>query len=234
MAAALSLAVLLSLSVFVVRVAAVALRLTGLAEGSARFQALSAFTGTGFTTSESESVVSYPIRRRIMSLLMIIGNMGFVTVFATIVVSLVYTEGQIGAVMAQLAWLLGALALLWYLILNRTADRIMCSFIGRILESTTLLGKRRFQRLLQVDSGYSICEHRVSRRLANALDPMIETKLNELNLTLLAFRLPTGEWSTDLRGLHKLNEGDRLILFGQDAGHENLALYLKDSTPEPK
>ena len=50
MGAALSILVLLSVSVFVVRLASVALRLTGLPEGVARFQALSAFTGTGYTT----------------------------------------------------------------------------------------------------------------------------------------------------------------------------------------
>lgn len=41
MSAALSIFVLLSLSVFVIRVASVALRITGLTETSARFQALS-------------------------------------------------------------------------------------------------------------------------------------------------------------------------------------------------
>lgn len=75
MGAALSIFAILTISVFIVRVASVALRLTGLAEESARFQALSAFTGTGFTTSESEMVVNYPVRRRILSLLMIIGNL---------------------------------------------------------------------------------------------------------------------------------------------------------------
>ena len=51
MGAALSIFVLLSLSVFVMRVASVALRLTGLTDDIARFQALSAFTDTGFTTT---------------------------------------------------------------------------------------------------------------------------------------------------------------------------------------
>jgi Trk-type K+ transport system membrane component len=73
MGAALSIFVILSVSIFIIRVAAVALRLTGLTDVSARFQALSAFTGTGFTTIEAESVVNYPVRRRIVSLLMIIG-----------------------------------------------------------------------------------------------------------------------------------------------------------------
>ncbi len=92
MGAALSIFVLLSLSVLVIRVASVALRLTGLSDDIARFQALSAFTGTGFTTLEAEAIVNYPVRRRIVSSLMIVGNLGLVTVLATLVVSMINTE----------------------------------------------------------------------------------------------------------------------------------------------
>lgn len=62
MGAAITLLVILTVSVVVVRAAAVALRLTGMPVEVARFQARSAFTGTGFTTSESEAIVNYPIR----------------------------------------------------------------------------------------------------------------------------------------------------------------------------
>ncbi len=97
MGAALSMFVLLSTSVFVIRLASVTLRLTGLTDATARFHALSALTGTRFTTSEAEAIVNYPVRRRIISLLMIIGNLGLVTLFATVIVSLVNTEREIGA-----------------------------------------------------------------------------------------------------------------------------------------
>ena len=80
MGAAISIFVLLSLSTLIVRLAAVAMRLTGLDESTARFQSLSAFTGTGFTISEAERIVNYPVRRRIVTLLMIIGNLGVVGV----------------------------------------------------------------------------------------------------------------------------------------------------------
>jgi Trk-type K+ transport system membrane component len=60
----------LFLSLIVVRVAAEALVLTGISRESASFQARSAWTGTGFTTSESEQIVNHPVRRRIVSALM--------------------------------------------------------------------------------------------------------------------------------------------------------------------
>lgn len=73
MGAALSLFVLMTISIMLVRIASVALRLTGLDETTAKFQALSAVSGTGFTTKESEAIVNYPVRRKIITLLMIIG-----------------------------------------------------------------------------------------------------------------------------------------------------------------
>ncbi len=92
MGAAITLLVILTVSVFVVRIAAVALRLTGMPADIARFQARSAFSGAGFTTSESEAVVNHPIRRRLIGLLMLWGNIGLVTVIATFIVSFVGTE----------------------------------------------------------------------------------------------------------------------------------------------
>jgi Trk-type K+ transport system membrane component len=68
------------LSLLIVRAASVALVLTGLDQRRAWFQALSAFTGTGFTTREAESVVNHMARRRIISALMLLGNAGIVTV----------------------------------------------------------------------------------------------------------------------------------------------------------
>ena len=66
MGAAISIFVLLSVSIVIVRVAAVAMRLTGLDDSTARFKALSAFSGTGYTTNETEMIVNYAVRRRRM------------------------------------------------------------------------------------------------------------------------------------------------------------------------
>ncbi len=210
MGAALSIFIILSLSIFLIRVASVALRVTGLADSSARFQALSAFTGTGFTTREAESVVNYPIRRSIVSMLMIIGNMGLVTILATVVVSLVRTDGDTTAVIVQMGWLLGSLAVLWFLMLNKRADQILCSVIGRILESTTFLGTRGFHRLLQVSDGYSVCEHPIAPHLLDDNGSVSESNLAALDLTMLAIHSPENE------------AAERLILFGPDASHEAL------------
>lgn len=222
MGAALSIFVILNLSIFVTRVASVALRITGMTNVSARFQALSAFTGTGFTTSEAETVINYPVRRRIVSILMIVGNMGFVTVFATLVVSFVQTDGDVIAVIEQLVWLLAGIGLLWFLMLNKTADKFLCNMIGKFLESTTFLGKRRFHRLLQIGDGYSVCEHLVPSDWLDDLTGPPKAKLDRLDLSVLAIRSLDHEQMDRTVGLDALTENHMIVLFGPDSGHDAL------------
>ena len=70
-------------SFIVVRIGAIAFQLTGLEWSLAKFQALSCFSGTGFTTRESELIVGHPKRRKIASMLMVLGNAGLVMLIAT-------------------------------------------------------------------------------------------------------------------------------------------------------
>jgi len=60
------------------KIASTIMRLTGLPDIVARFQNLSAVTGTGFTTREPELIVNYPIARRVLTAVMVIGNLGLV------------------------------------------------------------------------------------------------------------------------------------------------------------
>lgn len=175
MIAALTLFVVLTLSVLVIRTGAVALRLTGLPEDAARFQARSAFTGTGFTTSESETIVNHPVRRRVASLLMTIGSLGFVSVMATVVVSLVGSSGSEGALMRQLLWLAAVLVALWFVVLNPFADRVICGVISYLLARTEGFGGRRPMRLLQLPAG-----HGVTQILAHPESGLAGRQLGEL------------------------------------------------------
>jgi hypothetical protein len=220
--AALSLLVLITLMIFVVRVAAVSLRLTGLDKTTSDFQALSAFSGTGFTTKESEAIVNYPVRRKIVTLSIIVGNLGLVTVVATLAASFVHTEGELGAVFVQVGWLIGILAVLWFMILNKRAEEVMCAAIGRYLESTTLLGRRNFHRQLQVACGYSVCEHPIGEAWTEADFYMDVSALEELGLMVLAVRHADGELTNSFSSLGVLEPGDTLVLYGLDSGHEAL------------
>ena len=63
---------------FVFWVGSIALEASGMQRRKARFQALSAMTGTGYTTREAESVVNHPRRRTIVLWLMLLGNTGII------------------------------------------------------------------------------------------------------------------------------------------------------------
>ncbi|MFC1498249.1 hypothetical protein ACFLS1_07255 [Verrucomicrobiota bacterium] len=78
----------ITVSFVIVRAGAIAFELTGLERSIARFQSLSCFSGTGFTTKESETIVSHPQRRHIATILIILGNVGLVTMIATFANSL--------------------------------------------------------------------------------------------------------------------------------------------------
>jgi hypothetical protein len=61
MTALISLIIIFTLSALITKIASEALVHTGLSKQSAKFQARSAFTGVGFTTSEAEHIVNHPV-----------------------------------------------------------------------------------------------------------------------------------------------------------------------------
>ncbi len=172
MYAAITLFAVLTLSVLVIRTAAVALRVTGLPDHVARFQARSAYTGTGFTTLEAESVAHHPARRRIVGFLMILGNLGLVSVMATVIVGLVDSTQSERALMGQLAWLACFLLMLWAVALNPLADRIMCRVIGALIDHLPALQPRGAELLVQGPGG-----HGLYRLTATETAPHLSTDL---------------------------------------------------------
>ncbi len=214
MIAALTLFVVLTLSVLVIRTGAVALRLTGLPEEGARFQARSAFTGTGFTTSESEAIVNHPVRRRIVSLLMTIGSLGFVSVLTTVVVSLVGSSGSEGALMRQLLWLATVLLVLWLAVLNPFADRIMCGVIGRLLARTEGFGGRKPARLLQLPAG-----HGVTQILVHPESGLAGRQVRELvanGVVILGLQREDGKYINLPQDSEEVRPADEIFFYGPD------------------
>jgi len=214
MIAALTLFTVLTVSILVSRTGAVALRLTGLPEQVARFQARSAFTGAGFTTSESEAIVNHPVRRRIVSQLMIVGNLGLVSVMATVIVSLVGSSGPEGALLLQLLWLAAVLLVLWFLVLNPFADRIMCNIIGRLLARTEGFGGRKPARLLQLPAG-----HGVTQILVHPESGLAGRQLRELvsnGVVILGLQREDGTYINLPRDGEEVRSADEIFFYGPD------------------
>ncbi|MDG2270129.1 MAG: hypothetical protein P8M28_06920, partial [Alphaproteobacteria bacterium] len=132
----------------------------------------------GFTTSESETVVNHPLRRRIISMLMLVGNLGLVTVLATVIVSPVDTVETDKSMLKQLGWLVGMLVLLWVVALNPLADRLMCAFVSGLLKRHSAFSDEAPHLLLQMPAGHNVSEMRVGAELteggcvlSNILEP---------------------------------------------------------------
>jgi hypothetical protein len=103
----------------------------------AHFQARRAWTGVGFATSESEHIISHPMRRRIALALILAGNAGLVTIIAIMVVGFA-GEGDTSGVLARVGTLVGGPVV----ILLATRSRMMDTLPSRLIPAAL----RRFTR----------------------------------------------------------------------------------------
>jgi hypothetical protein len=99
-----------------------ALIATGMPPRIASFQARSAFSGAGFTTTEAENVVNHPVRRRIIAVAMFAGTLGTPTLVVTVLVGLI-APGPGSTTERSLVALSGILLVL-LAVLNKPVTRI--------------------------------------------------------------------------------------------------------------
>jgi len=154
MVAIFSLLIIILLSIVVVRIGAISLELTGVSSDVASFQAQSAFSGVGFTTVESETIVTHPVRRRIIRFLILLGSAGVTTSVATLVLAFV---GQTG----KDAWIRGEILFFGLLLILLTArsryiNRLMKVVILRALRKWTTLRIYDYEQLFGLGEGYVI------------------------------------------------------------------------------
>lgn len=204
--------IVILVSFLVVRAAAIALRMTGLDEKRAKFQALSAFSGTGFTTKEAESVVNHPARRSIVTWLMIIGNAGIVTVIVTTTSSFVTSKGYQLPISALV--LLGGIYLIYKVVTNRRLARRWESFIENKLLKTPTFEEAATEDLLHLLEGYGLV-----RAIIREDSPLISRSLLACKLTekgLLVLGIERGnDWIPTPKAKETLEEGDRVVIYGR-------------------
>jgi len=215
MIAVVTLLIVLVLSMLVTRIATVALTHTGLSREIARFQARSAFTGVGFTTSESEKVVNHPLRRRILLLLMLFGNAGIVSVMASVVLTFTSVGGTRSALM-RFGLIFIGLLILWIIATNKWVDFRLSRFIGWAVKRYTKLDVRDYASLLHVAGEYKVTELFVepSDWLANRL--LHELRLQDEGVMILGITRKDGTYIGAPHGSMKVNAGDVLILYGRE------------------
>lgn len=212
-----SLLVVLVFSLLVVRVATVALTLTGLSQQLARFQARSAFTGAGFTTTESERVVQHPVRRRIIMTLMLLGNAGIVTAVSSLMLSFIGTteaEGMTGALWFRMSALTLGLCVLWTVAHSSWVDRRMSHTITWCLKHWTNLEVRDYANLLHLSGNYAVVELEVEEADWLADRELVQLKLSDEGVLVLGIEKAEGKFLGAPRGQTKLDAGDTVIIYG--------------------
>lgn len=209
-----ALLVVIALSLLVTRVATVILTASGMSRAAARFQARSAFTGAGFTTTESEDVIDHPVRRKVIMWLMFLGNAGIVAGAGTLIIG--FRSGGAG----QPAWrvlelALGLLALL-YISRSRWVDRRLNRLIHRVLERHTDLPTRDSDSLVELGQGWTVSELVVSEGDWLATAPVGALDLGSEGVQVLGLKRGDAPFRPAPVDRVRLQDADYVVLFGHD------------------
>ncbi len=210
--------IIVLLSMIINRIATIALTLTGMSRQSARFQARSALSGAGFTSSESESVVNHPVRRRIIMILMLTGNAGIVATIGTLAattsrtVALRTTGGGL-PLWITYTLIIAAVGLVLWIMGLRPVDRALSRVIRRGLRRYTDLEVRDYEALLEIHGGYSISELLVRPNDWLADKTLAELRPNDEGILVLGVQRD-GDYLGAPTGTLQVLPGDSLLVYG--------------------
>lgn len=216
-----ALLVIILVSILAIRAGAVALTMTGVSLDMATFQSLSAFTGTGFTTTEAESIVGHPARRRIIQALMLLGNAGLFSALAALILS--FSQANEGAnlflrLLATIAGLTVLLLLSASSYLNRQLNRVLQKLFARV----PLLKLQDYEALLRMNKGYAINHLNVEAGSWLSDRTLRDVDLISEGLLVLSLERPNG-FIVGTPGPNTLvRAGDQLLVYGQEEDVEHL------------
>ena len=216
----------LMISFIIVRIGAIAFQLTGLEWSLAKFQALSCFTGTGFTTKEAELITGSRERRRIASVLIVLGHAGFVILIATFANSVTprFKEWSIPFLPASipaslLPWvnlaIIAAFIYVAYRVFTRQKFvRRVTSFLRERIVSKEIIKPVTFEELTVATGGYGVSKIDVCEDSPISGKTLSESELRKHDITVLAV-VRAGETIPNPSAATKILVGDELLCFGK-------------------
>lgn len=216
-----SLLLVIAFSLLIVRIGTIALTMTGLSEEVARFQALSAFSGAGYTTDEAESVVTSTERRLVVSWLIRAGSVGAVSAISTTILS--FAGIQDGSFERLLVLFLGAAAIVM-LARSHRLNRWATPMIRRVLRRFTTLELKDYAGLLHMHDDWSVAVIAVAKNSWLEGHSLGELRLGDEGVRVLGVECHDGQYLGVPDGSTVIEVGDELILYG----HANQIRELKD------
>ncbi len=221
--------VIAAISLLIVRVGATALMMTGLSRDVADFQAVSAFFGVGFTTSESEMITTHPVRRKIAKHLIIAGNIGLTSALGTLIVTLMDTDTDTAWFNIALGGTGGASAILLRLLIAGTGLGLIFLFfrlgiIRRLFETTiryTLehsgaVRAMDYETLLRAHDGYVVSEFEIDPDHPFIGRSLMELALSRRGVLVLGIYRESGEFLGTPHKDSKILAGDVLTVYGRE------------------
>lgn len=215
-------------SFIIVRIGAIAFQLTGLEWSQAKFQALSCFSGTGFTTREAELITGHDHRRRIASVLIVLGNAGLVTLIATGASALNPQNTFLGwlsesflpfvptwlVLWVNLAIIAAALAIVFKLFQNQKFTRPLTDYLRKKVIARAFFKPVSFEEITLLPDGYSLFRIRIAKHGPLAGRSLAESALGQSGIRTLAL-ITDDRTLPDPDGQTQLKPGQELIAFGQ-------------------
>ena len=218
--------IVLIVSFVIVRIGAIAFQLTGLEWSLAKFQALSCFTATGFTTREAELITSDPRRRRIASVLIVLGHAGFVTMIATFAntirpratkLSIPFVPASVPPELRpviNLIIIVAAIYIIYKVFTNtKLARKLTDSLRKRIIKKDIIKSVSR-EELALATGGYGVSKIQVSEGNPIVGKVLSESGLRKDDITLLAI-IRDENTIPNPAANRKILPGDELICFGK-------------------
>jgi len=227
-----SLLILVVIAVFslvAVRMGALALMKTGLSSDSASFQSYSAFFGVGFTTKEAELVVNHPVRRRIIRDLILVGNLGLMSGAATVVSTLVLSDGETKALIVIAAVILIPVV---YKLLSKVAflQRLLDSLLRFTLRRVGMVKAYDYELLLRTKDGYCVSEIEMLEENSFVGKTLAETRPADHGLIFLGVEKEGGEYIGAPGPDCLIEKGDVVMVYGtESAVHKAASDQVEES-----
>ena len=203
----------------IVRIATVVLKLTGLDDKTARFQAISAFTGTGFTTNEAEIILEDEIRRKTVIVLMVLGKVGIVSMIASFFLS--FGKDNLRADLEKALLLLLFIYILYRITNLKGFGRTLNRFIEKRIIARGIVRQRTLEELFHLPKGYGIAQLTITKESSEVRLTLAEAGFIKKDILVLSIerknKLISFPHAHDI-----IEEGDKLLCYGL---LENIKLY---------
>jgi hypothetical protein len=159
-------------------------------------------------------VVNHPVRRKIVLLLILIGNAGIVAAISTLILTFV-SHTDTSNLALRVIFLIAGMVILWGFASSKWVDRRLSRYMNRLLRRYTDLGVRDYESLLNLAGEYRLAEMEVQAEDWLNGKSLAEARLRSEGINVLGIKKPNGVYNGNPSGETTVFEKDALILYGR-------------------